>query len=102
MLCSSTDVLIYVTDFNDEVPTFYHTLYKADITMNYTAGTVIMQPVAIDEDSAEFSELTYTLSVSYIIYLYSYFCSRIMYMNVCVRVCYMYFTTVDQEVSSEM
>lgn len=64
MMCSATDILIYVTDFNDEVPTFDHLLYRADITENYTAGTVIMQPVAIDKDSAEFAELTYTLSVS--------------------------------------
>lgn len=64
MMCSSTDVLIYVLDFNDEFPTFDRPTYQADITENYTAGSIIMQPVAIDKDSAENAELTYTLLVS--------------------------------------
>ena len=62
-MCSSTDVLIFVVDFNDEVPTFDLPRYQVDINDSYSTGDVILQPVAIDRDSGRNAELIYFLEV---------------------------------------
>ncbi len=63
-MCSSAVVIITVQDFNDEPPSFDLAVYTVDICIaNASAGTYLVQPVAIDRDSGRNSQLTYALQV---------------------------------------
>ena len=53
--------MVYVTDFNDEFPTFDFEMYRTDICHSQLVDEVFVQPVAIDRDSGANSQLTYSL-----------------------------------------
>ena len=59
--CSAASVTVYVTDSNDNLPSFDFSLYRTDICHTHTVNEVFMQPVATDRDSGNNSQLTYSL-----------------------------------------
>ena len=62
--CSTAEVVVYVTDFNDEFPLFDFSTYRTDICHSLSPNVVFMQPVAFDRDSGSNAHLTYSLDVS--------------------------------------
>ena len=62
--CSTAEVVVYVTDFNDEFPLFDFSTYRTDLCHSHPPNEVFIQPVAFDRDSGSNAELTYSLDVS--------------------------------------
>ena len=62
--CSQTEVVVYLTDFNDEPPLFDVSTFRTDICSSLSVGEVFIQPAASDRDFGSNSLLTYTITVS--------------------------------------
>ncbi|XP_046547222.1 protocadherin alpha-11-like [Haliotis rubra] len=61
-LSSSMDVLISITDVNDNSPVFSHSIYNVTIKENTNLEMVILQVTANDEDEGENGNVFYRLS----------------------------------------
>ena len=61
-LSSWTIVSINILDVNDNMPTFQRLNYSFTVVENYPLGTVIGQTVALDPDSGQNGQVTYSLT----------------------------------------
>ena len=63
MNCSTAEVRVYVTDFNDEIPLFDFSTYRTDLCLSWPANDDFMHITATDRDSGSNSQLTYSIQV---------------------------------------
>lgn len=61
---STVQVIINVQDVNDVIPTFPNILYNETIREDITAGSIVTQITAMDDDSNENGQLSYSIVVS--------------------------------------
>ena len=62
VLCANTTVSVTVTDINDDAPQFPIPVYRIDIFDDTPVG-VVLQPVAMDQDSGSNAVIRYSLQV---------------------------------------
>ena len=62
MMCSNATVIVNVTDVNDGTPTFDYDMYQTTVCDDISPNSPVLHVVAIDTDSGENGEVTYSLA----------------------------------------